>query len=218
MNEPQAPDTLDREAFQRVWRRVMPEDRLDCPFTLEAPEPAPAARPEPAPLPSPVQSPAFVQPLPRAAAPGLPLCLGEGSVGELPTIEALLLLSLDGWRIYRSLARRQQGNGRRGREERGGTLSELAEAKRVQARKLSAADFLISGRDHVAPPTDAPIFRSLPLALRERYQAEQLAAAQFLAAANASADPCLMELYRALALEDQLHAKMLRDLLVQMRG
>ena len=32
---------VDREVFERVWRRVMPEDRADCPFTLPE-EPAPA--------------------------------------------------------------------------------------------------------------------------------------------------------------------------------
>ena len=36
MNESLTPE-LDRVAFQQVWRRVMPEDRPDCPFTLEAP-------------------------------------------------------------------------------------------------------------------------------------------------------------------------------------
>ena len=35
---------VDREVFERVWRRVMPEDRADCPFTLpEAEAPAAAA-------------------------------------------------------------------------------------------------------------------------------------------------------------------------------
>ena len=29
-----SPDgACDREVFERVWRRVMPEDRPDCPFT-----------------------------------------------------------------------------------------------------------------------------------------------------------------------------------------
>ena len=28
----------DREVFERVWRRVMPEDRPDCPFTLYSEE------------------------------------------------------------------------------------------------------------------------------------------------------------------------------------
>ena len=28
----------DQETFERVWRRVMPEDRADCPFTLRSEE------------------------------------------------------------------------------------------------------------------------------------------------------------------------------------
>jgi len=37
-------EELDAAAFGRVWRRVMPEDRPDCPFTLDDP-PAPAPAP-----------------------------------------------------------------------------------------------------------------------------------------------------------------------------
>ena len=37
---------IDREVFERVWRRVMPEDRADCPFTLQQAErPQPSAPP-----------------------------------------------------------------------------------------------------------------------------------------------------------------------------
>ena len=37
---------VDREVFERVWRRVMPEDRADCPFTLQQAErPQPPAPP-----------------------------------------------------------------------------------------------------------------------------------------------------------------------------
>ena len=33
---PDSPDyPCDREVFERVWRRVMPEDRPDCPFVLD---------------------------------------------------------------------------------------------------------------------------------------------------------------------------------------
>ena len=36
MDQIQRPgEELDHAAFARVWRRVMPEDRPDCPFTLE---------------------------------------------------------------------------------------------------------------------------------------------------------------------------------------
>ena len=51
-----------------------------------------------------------------------------------------------------------------------------------------------------------------------RFQAEQQAAVQLMAAANAAGDPCLMELYRTLAMENQGHARQLRDQLVKLQG
>lgn len=224
MNEPQTSASLDREAFQRVWRRVMPEDRLDCPFTLEdqaaapdtADQPPAAAAPAPPPVLSPPVQPHFVRPL-TTTPPLLPICLGEGSNCDLPALEAMLALAADGWRIYRSLAR-PKGRQSQNRTHREGLFSTLAEAKQHQVRRLAAAHFLICGREHTPLPTDAPSFSSLPMALRARFQAEQQDAVQLLAAANAAGDPCLMELYRTLALENQGFAKQLRDQLVKMMG
>ena len=34
MEQDHLPCSCDQEVFERVWRRVMPEDRPDCPFTL----------------------------------------------------------------------------------------------------------------------------------------------------------------------------------------
>ena len=34
MEQEHLPCACDRETFERVWRRVMPEDRPDCPFVL----------------------------------------------------------------------------------------------------------------------------------------------------------------------------------------
>ena len=33
MEQDHLPCSCDQEVFERVWRRVMPEDRPDCPFT-----------------------------------------------------------------------------------------------------------------------------------------------------------------------------------------
>ena len=44
--DPALPQRLDEGQFRRVWARVMPEDRPDCPFVLSPlppPSPAPAA-------------------------------------------------------------------------------------------------------------------------------------------------------------------------------
>lgn len=188
----------DRETFQRVWRRVMPQDRPDCPFTLDAPDAS-------LPASAPVTLPAAVPP----ATPQLPpvACLGPSSADQLPTLDRLLLLTAEAWQAYSSMG---------GRASQATLPTALAQAKRQQLRRLATARFLISGEsyrlDQVKPTQTA----ALPLTIRERYQAEQQAALQFLTAAEATADPCLTDLYRALAMENQTHAGQLREWLERM--
>ena len=76
---------LDPTEFAKVWQRVMPQDREDCPFTL-----APAATPAPP------------QPLPARAL----TCLGEASAELVPALTALAQAAADAWRVYRALERR----------------------------------------------------------------------------------------------------------------
>lgn len=200
MNEA-PPTALDHAAFQRVWQRVMPQDRADCPFTL-APPALPVLAPE-------QPAPAALVPLAQSADP-VPVCLGEASVDQLPQLGELLGLTMDCARIYRALERRW---GRRGRR---GLLSVLADEKARQVRRLSAAYFLISGREYSFTPTPAPAASTLALALRERFQAEQQAAARLLAGSQTVSDPCLSQLYRDLAEENQAHASLLRTQLETM--
>lgn len=184
MDQPQN-GGLDQAAFQRVWQRVMPEPRPDCPFTLEPP-PAPAV---------PV-------PAPSAAPQPPPVCLGEGSVGDLPTLQALLTQTAEGARVYRELARQWR---------REPLLHTLAEEKRRHVKRLSAAHFLIAGERYfpVAERSE-PLLPPLALRLRERFQAEQRLALAFFQAANAATDPCLIELYRELGKRCQEMAGALR--------
>lgn len=200
MNEALPPQS-DQETFARVWRRVMPQDRADCPFTLDPPA-LPALAPE-------QPAPAALVPLAQSADP-VPVCLGEASADQLPQLGELLGLTMDCARIYRALERRW---GRRGRR---GLLSVLADEKARQVRRLSAAYFLISGREYSFTPTPAPAAGTLALALRERFQAEQQAAARLLAGSQAVSDPCLSQLYRDLAEENQAHASLLRTQLETM--
>lgn len=225
MNEPQMP-ALDQASFRRVWQRVMPQDRPDCPFTLEEPPaqqapsahpvlPVPAAPgtalpPEPVPAPAPP-----AQTLPARTAPTLPLptlCLGDASAVELPTLERLLDLTWEARRIYRALSRPAHKSGR----SRETLLPTLMIAKEAQARRLATAHFLISGKHCELKAGPLPRFSSLHLALRDRYRAEQEIALLCLTAAAASQDPCLMELYRALAAENQGLAGRLREWLEQL--
>ena len=191
---------LDQAAFQRVWRRVMPQDRADCPFTLEDPALTPTAVP---------------QPLTRAVPPSLPAqaipqavpCLGEASIGELSTLEALMEQVFQALGDYRALERQ---TGRRG------SFSALIREKDRQFRRLSAAYFLISGQEPPSPSRKSPVpgNRSLPkdtaLALRGRFRGEQLEAAILMDAAQNTGDPCLSQLYRELAEENRGFADRVR--------
>ena len=212
MNETPTP-SVDSAAFQKVWRRVMPEDRHDCPFTVDTPT-APAATTVPAvappsPTSPPVPIPAIQAPvqMPDRALTMPQACLGEGSRTALPELEGLLAQTNDAARIYRALARRARGTR--------GFLSSLAASKEGQVRRLAAARFLILGEAFVFPPTVFPRTATLPLALRERYQAEQRSALDFLSAAQRTTDPCLIQLYRDLADENQVHAGQIRERLEQ---
>lgn len=187
--------TPDRETFQRVWRRVMPQERPDCPIALndDASQPdLPAMAPVPAPVP---------------AQGSTVACLGPSSAGAIPTLDQLLLLTAGAWQAYLAMS---------GHANRASLPTALAQAKRQQFRRLAAARFLISGEPYELSEVKSPQSSSLPLAIRERYQAEQQAALDFLTAAGAVSDPCLIDLYRALAMENQTHAGQLREWLERM--
>lgn len=186
---------LDQAAFQRVWQRVMPEPRPDCPFTVDT-VPLSAPPPVPAPVPA-VPSP---QPL-RQASPEPPMCLGETSSKELPTLERLLDEIEEGAQTYQALARRWR---------RETLLPTLAREKRRQAKRLAAARFLIAGEQYASPAAPRLSNESLSLRLRGRFQAEQRLALDFFAAASAASDPCLIELYRDIGRDCQNCAKALR--------
>lgn len=206
MNEAQVPDALDQDAFARVWRRVMPEDRLDCPFTLAPEVPAPPAEAGEGAMPpaAPRKLPGAVR---RAPQDGPAVCLGENSAGSLPDLERMIGLTEESLRAYRAMVRQTR---------RGSLPAALAQAKGQQLRRLATARFLIAGTPFRAPAAKRARTRPLALAVRERYQAEQRAALELFAAANAAADPCLIDLYRALGMENQTHAGQLREWMERM--
>lgn len=226
----------DREVFERVWRRVMPEDRPDCPFTLygdefemgmaaqtaqsrlQGPEEAeavlePPAAGTPAPMVPAVRPRLEMTPAPpacsAAAAPGEAVCLGEASAVHGELLQAMIADELTDYRTYQYMARRVGGGPAR-------TLNGLAADERRHAKRLSAAYFLISGVQYWPdrlPP--APIATYLG-GVRERFQAEQRGAASYRSAARETGDPCLQELFLELAGDEEEHARSLRGLLEQM--
>ena len=211
MDTSQRPEVLDQAAFRRVWRRVMPQDRPDCPFTLDPPEEGPAPCPTPistsisTPISAPGSEPTALAPRPASAPPGAataPLCLGAASVGDLAGLDRLAHQVARDLALYRALARRA------------GSALPLARAKADHLSQLSAAHYLISGQK---PPKNGPNAPKngangplLPL-LRERFHAEEALVVALFTAAQAAADPCLQELYRQLAPETQALADALRS-------
>ena len=179
---------LDPNAFARVWRRVMPHDRPDCPFTLVPPgsETQPPLTPEHPPA----------------------LCLSPSSTADLPRLELLLLSVTDAKRVCQALAKRLNSR----------LFTHLAAEKKHQADRLAAAHYLIPGRPFPLEPTPAPRPTPMPLALRERFHAEQRQAAVLLAAAHKAADPCLATLYRQLAGEDRQAALRIWDALASLQS
>lgn len=243
----------DQEMFDRVWQRVMPEDRPDCPIAADttvhtpapgsgvhAAAPAPACgidataqAPAAAPTVLPADTPAPEPPAPAASAaseetapapeppessgpagddfprPDAVPCLGSGSAGHGGQLQEDILAALEGWQLYRHLARRVTGSASR-------TLSALASEKHKQARRLAAAHFLISGVRYW--PTDkleTPRFGSWLGTLRRRFAAEQQLDSRWRAASLDTEDPCLAVLYGELAEDCAAHAGVLRSLLEQ---
>ena len=196
MDELQTPK-LDHAAFRRVWKRVMPEDRPDCPFTLDPP-----LGQEGAPLPSHSCPPTpAVPPVVRPpAAPAGP-CLGEGSAGELPRLERLCRQVWMDYQSYRTLSRRA------GRER---IFPSMAEAKRGDLRRLTTAAFLISGRQFRPEGGQELQPGNISLAVRDRFRSEQLLSLEFFSAAQSCSDACLIDLYRALGRQCQGYAGRLR--------
>lgn len=246
----------DRDIFDRVWKRVMPADRPDCPIVVVPPAPytqevhTPAPAPEMAEVPEtpappevcrPPEEPEVPEEPERPAPPEVPEvpeepeapempeapeppescaptgddfpgpeavpCLGSGSAAHGSQLQEDIMAELEGWQLYRHLARRVTGGA-------GRALSALASEKHRAARRLAAAYFLISGvrywpTDRLAVPRPSAWLGTL----RRRFAAEQHTESRYRAAALDTADPCLADLYAELADGCAAHAGVLRTLL-----
>lgn len=196
---------LDEAAFARVWGRVMPRDRADCPFVVEPPAEDTAAA-----LPAPVSASGGGHiHLDGTAEDGVP-CLGAASLSYAPLLQRFVDGSTAQWRLYQSLSRRSGPVYAR-------TLGGLAAAELTHAKRLAAACFLITGVRYW--PADAagrtPPAGALPALLRGAFQGEQRSASAFLAAAAETADPALRTLFLELAEDEAGHAAQIRRLLEQ---
>lgn len=117
--------------------------------------------------------------------------------------------ALEGWQFYRHLARRARGTPAR-------TLTDLAADQHRQARRLSAAYFLLTGlRYWPSEQLSTPVISSFWGALRQRHQAERQTELACKLAAEDLDDATLRELYRDLEADCQSHCRQLRAMLEQ---
>ena len=190
---------FDTDVFQRVWKRVMPNQELS-PIALRAstaPVPAPQAVPALSPLPE----------VPPEAAPDAPLtCLGEESRPYAQTIQALMEQTQGLRRTVQRLSRR--ANARAGR-----TLNALSSQLERELRRLSTAHFLITGERYTPSQQGEPLPAPLDQALRALFQQLHRRSGQLRTAAHGLADPCLEQLLLELGDDAEFAAQRLRRFL-----
>ena len=117
--------------------------------------------------------------------------------------------ALEGWQFCRYLARKARPGDAR-------VLNGMAGELHRQARKLSAAYFLLTGlRYWPSELLSAPVIPSYWGALRARHQAEQRQETAFRMSADDWDDPDLLELYGSLIEGCQRRSRQLRTLLEQ---
>ena len=224
----------DQEVFQRVWQRVMAgreegvspveavppgmQGDLSCkcleelmrlnggglPQECEAPGGSPPEQPPqpPEPLPQPEGTrwnsdlpPLWEEPMPAD--------------DRTARLRSQVMEALEGWQLYRHLARRARGTEAR-------VLNTLAGELHRCARKLSAAYFLVTGlRYWPSELLSAPAIPSYWGALRRRHQLEQQQETAFRMAADDWDTQDMLDLYGELAEGCQRRCRQLRTLLEQ---
>lgn len=211
----------DRERFERVWRRVMPEDRSDCPFTLYGENESAEHRlmPPDGDVPTPSDKPTSIElglapmvpmlePRPADADNDVPM-LGLSSAVYGSMLQGMIADELCDARTYETMSRRVTGSTAK-------VLSGLAADERRHAKRLSVAYFLISGIrfwPNKLPGTPMNTFMG---GVRSRFIAEQKGEAAYRHAAQDTADPSLRELFLELAADEAAHAWLLRGILEQL--
>ncbi len=189
----------DREAFERVWRRVMPDEEASPiglgPARSEGAEGAAPDREASVPT-------LAAQEEAQYAAP----CLGESSLTYTQLLQELMDDAQCGWQTYRALTYQARGQVNR-------QLGALAADQRLCLRRLGAVYFLLTGRRDRRPDRAPGPLPALPDALRERFSAEQALRAKCLQGAQEVRDFCLASLCQELAVRAQERMEGIRRVL-----
>lgn len=245
-SQPFIPNNTDlteeaHEIFRRVWKRVMP-DSQDSPIVIDSSKRVMTSVPNyssnhkavPELPPSNKDAKALQQDLkaeerlphmevldvdnlstvishhkndfpPRSAVP----CLGSQNMPYEKLLQKMIQKELRNWHYYRTLARSVGGNVAR-------VFASMAAADLQNAKRLSAAYFLISGVHFWPERGITPHITSYLTALRERFIDEQQDAAQYIAVATETSDPCLSQLLLEIAEGSLRHAHQIRLLVEQL--
>ena len=154
---------------------------------------------------------------------GLPEADGSSRGGDMPhlweepqettdrtaRLRSQVMEALEGWQFYRHLARRARAGDAR-------VLNSMAGEMHRNARKLSAAYFLLTGlRYWPSELLSTPAIPSYWGALRARHQAEQRQETAYRIAADDWDDSDMRELYAELIEAAQRRSRQLRGLLEQ---
>lgn len=196
----------DREVFERVWRRVMPDEE-NSPIRLMPPE----GQTQPAPEQTRQEQTGLALPQDRRSMGQQEgVCLGQASGMYAELLREMIDGETEDWRIYQAMARRAGGSAAK-------LLGTLAADERRHTKRLGAAHFIITGQRYQSPNQNGS--RPMPElmnGLREQFIQEQRGAAAYQGAAQESSDACLRQLFEELAEEEAMHARMIRGLLEQM--
>ena len=200
--EPEPPVQEPVEGAQDGYQFIVDE------LTSDQPAPEPSVEPE-----TPAPGCSAGEELPQADGPhrenDLPQLWEEPQPADDRTarLRRHVMDALEGWQFYRHLARRARGTDAR-------TLNSMAGEQHKEARKLSAAYFLLTGlRYWPSELLGTPAIPSYWGALRTRHQAEQRQENAYRMAADDWEDPDLLALYNELSEGCQRRSRQLRTLL-----
>ena len=193
-----------QEVFRRVWNRVMAgHPETNCPVEVTGDLSCQCLEQ--------LAQENFSNSMPNARGSDLPATGVDLPQCDESTarLRQQVLDALEGWQMYRHLARRTRNTAAR-------TLNTLAADQHKQARRLATAYFLLTGLRYWPSETlTTPAIPSFWGTLRQRHQAEQQAELSFRMAADETSDPTLLELYQQLAEGCRNRCRQLRSLLEQ---
>ena len=214
----QTPEVYDFRQYDRIWQRVAPNlepypgmaDRPEAPVSTP-PAVSPAAVPAGPEVPAvPVPAEAGLTVRQESQLPGAernPCCMGTEAEEMLDVITGYVEAALSDRRYLLALIRQAPAWARK-------PLREIAEDLQNQARRLTAAYYLITGQCYRPSVSGSRIYvgRWCP-ALRERYHAAACSGLNYARSADDTADPCLSKLFEEMSKESYGHAETLMGLL-----